>query len=552
MSLGDPFTAAGPATEGQPDRPPLLEPVLVDRALAALAAFQPTPWVCALSPMGLTVPLPESVPVPPERVLTGHASAIELVVDEDMPRVIEGWETCLATGSAVVSAHYANEPQREITLHVFDARSRFDVYLCVVTGLPGDAGTRDRPRAMGPRVAYLRKNERAVVLGVDAAFTRLLGWAEADLVGRRALELVHPDDQVRGIANWMGMLQTPNEQVRVRLRHQHADGRWIWFEVTNINRLADPRFGDVLGEMIEIADEMAAEEALRAHTRLLQRLTESLPMGVAQLDRNRQIVYRNERLDEILGATSARLDEQLAGLGDQSRDETLAAVEAALRDDADLDREVELRSGQRCALTVRPLADDEGVVTGAVLTVTDITESVRLRDQLERRATYDELTGLCNRSAVLAELEARLSGQRHVGAGVAVVFVDLDRFKAVNDALGHAAGDRLLVATSRRLQGAVRDGDMVGRIGGDEFLVVASRVGSSAEALRVAGRLAGALRAPADDAGAPTATASIGVAWTDEPLAPDALVAAADAAMYVAKAAHDGRPVLGDVVGAPA
>jgi diguanylate cyclase (GGDEF)-like protein/PAS domain S-box-containing protein len=500
--------------------------------------------------MGLCVPVPEAVPVPADRILLDHHSALELVVDEDMPRVIEGWETCLESGSAVVTARSASDPRCTITMHVLDARARFGVYLCVVTGLPGDTGDQAPPRAMGPRVAHIRKNERAVMLGIDGALTRLLGWTEQELVGRRALELVHPDDQVRGIANWMGMLQTPDEQVRVRLRHQHADGRWIWFEVTNTNRLDDPRFGDVVGEMIEIADEMAAEEALRAHTRLLQRLTESLPMGVAQLDRDRVIVYRNERLDEILGARAARLDEQLAGLDERSRVEALAAVETALRDDADLDLEVEVRSGQRCALTVRPLDDDAGTVTGAVLTVTDITESVRLRDQLERRATYDELTGLSNRATVLAELQARLAERRNPRAGVAVVFVDLDRFKAVNDELGHAAGDRLLVATARRLQHAVRDGDLVGRIGGDEFLVIASGVCSSAEALRVGDRVAAALLPAGDEAaGELSATASIGVAFTCEQLAPDALVAAADAAMYVAKAVRDGRPVLGDIGG---
>jgi diguanylate cyclase (GGDEF)-like protein/PAS domain S-box-containing protein len=529
-----------------------IEPAHVDRVLAALVELEPSPYVYALSPVGLVVPLPEQVPVTPEQVLTEHHSALDLITPNDMNAVLVAWETCLSRGSGVATAHSAADPTREITLHFLDARARFGVFLGLVTGLQGRSRLTARPRAaMGPRVVYLRKDPRAVVLGVDEAFTLLLGWTADELVGRRALEIVHPEDQTRAIANWMGMLQTPDDRVRVRLRHQHRDGHWVWFEVTNYHRLADPRHGDILGEMIEIAEEMGAEEALRARTRLLQRLTETLPMGVAQIDLSRQIVYRNLRLDTILGASADRLDEQLAALADTSRSDALAAVDRALTGNVDVDLEVELAtSHDRCAVLVRPLRDDDGTVTGAVLTVNDITESVRLRDQLERRATYDELTGSRNRAAVLGELEARLTGW-HRGGGIAVVFVDLDHFKAVNDGHGHAAGDRLLIETCNRLLGAVRGGDVVGRIGGDEFLVVASDVPGPAQAMEVAERLSRALHAEHDGVGLGT-TASVGVAWTDQAVAADALVAAADAAMYAAKGVHDGQPVLGGLEAATA
>src|SRR5664279_3378652 len=146
-------------------------------------------------------------------------------------------------------------------------------------------------------VSYVLENRHAMTIVLPEAFTRLLAWTGPQLVGRRALVFVHPDDQIRAIANWVAMLQSPDDQVRVRLRHRHADGTWLWFEVINLHRLADPQHGDVLGEMVEITDEMAAQEALRTRTLLLQRLTESLPMGVAQLDLARRIVYRNECLD---------------------------------------------------------------------------------------------------------------------------------------------------------------------------------------------------------------------------------------------------------------
>ena len=330
------------------------------------------------------------------------------------------------------------------------------------------------------------------------------------------------------------MLQAPDEPVRVRLRHKHADGSWLWFEVTNIHRLGDPQHGDILGEMLEIADEMVAEEALRTRNQLLRRLTETLPLGVAQLDPERRITLRNERLDTMLGASADRLDEQLAGLGDDGRADVLRAVERALADGVDLDVEADMAtSGLRCAFSVRPLQDNEGSVTGAVLTVTDITditditESVRLHDQLERRATFDGLTGCHNRGAV---------------------FVDLDRFKDVNDRRGHAAGDRVLTVTTERLLATVRSDDDVGRLGGDEFLVVSSAMASPAEAMSLARRVVEALAAPVQIGGESlVTTASVGVAWTNRSIDPDELVAAADVAMYAAKKAHDGRPVLANV-----
>jgi diguanylate cyclase len=129
------------------------------------------------------------------------------------------------------------------------------------------------------------------------------------------------------------------------------------------------------------------------------------------------------------------------------------------------------------------------------------------------------------------------------GSAVAVVFVDLDGFKSVNDRFGHAVGDRLLVATADRLLGAVRTGDVVGRIGGDEFLVVASPVSSRAEARVIAERVARSLRIPIQvDRDELSTTPSIGVAWTDQPIEADALVAAADTATYAAKNTHDGQP----------
>jgi diguanylate cyclase (GGDEF)-like protein len=132
---------------------------------------------------------------------------------------------------------------------------------------------------------------------------------------------------------------------------------------------------------------------------------------------------------------------------------------------------------------------------------------------------------------------ALAQSERRPGAGVAVIFMDLDRFKEVNDSLGHQAGDELLIAVSRRLNQAVRPSDTVARFGGDEFVVLVGDVTSIADAAQLADRLSTVLTEPFELASHRVgATASIGVAMTSDAAAsPENLIRQADAAMYRAK-----------------
>jgi diguanylate cyclase (GGDEF)-like protein len=172
-----------------------------------------------------------------------------------------------------------------------------------------------------------------------------------------------------------------------------------------------------------------------------------------------------------------------------------------------------------------------------------------MRAELERRATYDPLTGIRNRASIMSVLEETVRGAESLG-GVAVLFVDLDGFKAVNDRLGHAVGDQLLAVTAQRIQSAVRAEDVVGRIGGDEFLVVCPGIPAAEAAVQLAERVARRAREPALLTGRSLALqASVGVAWTDDGMGDaDDLVALADAAMYESKMRRAGTPVLSDGV----
>jgi diguanylate cyclase (GGDEF)-like protein/PAS domain S-box-containing protein len=170
-------------------------------------------------------------------------------------------------------------------------------------------------------------------------------------------------------------------------------------------------------------------------------------------------------------------------------------------------------------------------------TTRDVTERKQAELQLAERALRDPLTGLANRAALLQRLREALDRSERLPTTVALLFCDLNRFKQVNDELGHAAGDRLLVTVAERLRDAVRGADLVARLGGDEFVVICQDVHGPDEALAVAARIVEAMRAPLTLADRQvTPSASIGVALAaghDDRV--EALLARADQAMYQAK-----------------
>ena len=201
---------------------------------------------------------------------------------------------------------------------------------------------------------------------------------------------------------------------------------------------------------------------------------------------------------------------------------------------------------------VSPVLDDEGRVTEFLGIARDITERKATEEQMQRLAHYDPLTALPNRTLFYQILDHELTGARREGQQVALMFVDLDEFKPVNDRHGHAVGDLLLRQVAQRLSGAIRDSDVAARIAGDEFVVMLPRFHSveesRAHAAVIGEKVRAALAAPFDCDGVEVfISCSIGIALfpldaADGP----ALSRAADAAMYVAKNAGRNQVVVFD------
>lgn len=187
----------------------------------------------------------------------------------------------------------------------------------------------------------------------------------------------------------------------------------------------------------------------------------------------------------------------------------------------------------------------EPLIGGLVLNTRDVTEQSVIKEQYMHQAFHDPLTDMANRSLFLYQVGHALARAQRQSQPVTVLFIDLDNFKTVNDSLGHAAGDRLLVEASRRLATCVRGSDLIARLGGDEFAMLLEETESVGEALQVAERVAGAFSRPFVLGGKEVfVTSSIGIARSEHGENSDDLVRNADLAMYVAKQRGKGQHVL--------
>ncbi len=320
----------------------------------------------------------------------------------------------------------------------------------------------------------------------------------------------------------------------------------------NLARLG-PAIERELGEVSVRRARQDAERLLRESAAQLRRVLESSPDVIVRIDRDLCITLASPAVEQIAGTPSAEvIGERIAALGypPEHADRIERHARRVLSSDeiAVIEHEVPTFSGSRWFETrLVPEHDDDGRCTHVLLTSRDITHRKGVERELTRRALQDPLTELPNRLLLedrLGHAVARLQRDESI---VAVLFVDLDRFKEINDVYGRDAGDEVLLHVARRLLGAVRPADTVARLGGDEFVILLEDAGDDAEVLAVAERVAQAVTPPILVDGADLSiTASVGIASTRVGVDPDLLLRNADVAMYRAKQSGRGRCAVFD------
>ena len=363
--------------------------------------------------------------------------------------------------------------------------------------------------------------------------------------------LVHPDDLARVGTSLQVAIDADASEWEEEYRFLRHDGGFA--QVVDrgyLLRDAAGRATRMVGGMLDMTEKRRSDADLL----LLRRAIEVTRNGIVISDARQPdcpVVYVNPAFERITGYSAEDIlgrNCRLLQLDD--RDQVgIESIRQALREQRET--RVVLRNYRKDGtafhneLQLAPVRDAGGVLTHYVGVQSDVTDRQHYEQQLAYRATHDELTGLPNRQLLLDRLQQMvLVAERH-GRAFAVLFIDLDDFKLVNDSLGHSAGDEVLREVARRLRDVVSATDTVGRFGGDEFVVVLGEAADDEALQPVIARITAALTQPVDIAGVLyTLTPSIGYCWYPQAARDaEALLMRADVAMYQAKQQGRNRAV---------
>jgi diguanylate cyclase (GGDEF)-like protein/PAS domain S-box-containing protein len=378
---------------------------------------------------------------------------------------------------------------------------------------------------------------------VNRATEEITGYSAAELVGLDFISIIDPAfrDLVRGraLARQRGEHVPPRYEARI----VRKDGTKAWLDLT-AGLIDFEGLPAALGTAFDITERKRAEEALQKSEERFRALIENASDALALLDPNGTVLWAGPSTRRVLGYE----DHELVGRNgfelihpdDQPHLRHLFAelLRAPRGDTRTFEYRARSKDGQWHWLeaTASNLVD-EPFIGGIVANYRDVSERKRTEEEIRYQALHDVLTGLPNRSLFQDRLELALAHARRSGKPLAVMFVDLDLFKLINDNLGHTVGDRMLQEVSARLRQCLRASDTVARVGGDEFTVVLEDLEAGESAPSVAEKILDELDKPFDiDGHRLHVTASIGVSlYPGDGDDADTLTRNADKAMYRAK-----------------
>jgi diguanylate cyclase (GGDEF)-like protein/PAS domain S-box-containing protein len=439
------------------------------------------------------------------------------------------------------------------------------------------------------RSLVLNASDIVAVVDADAtlqyaspAAERLLGWAIDSRIGTSALELIHPEELELAAESMVETVASPGVKVPLEVRLAHADGTWIPVEVVANNRLDDPAVAGIVMTIRDIRERKRMEALLTGNAQVLEMVARREPLAetldaLATLIENYVVGAKcaivlledDRRTLRTASAPSLGVDIRAAIEGSTVHTGEEASADVVTDPGWDSFRSLVQTHGLVPAWSVQITTSSDDDSLGAVIILAEpggrVTADERRLLELSGRlaaiavkaaataaemaykATRDVLTGLANRSAFVEYLEKALSRVERRPWLVALLFLDLDGLKPVNDRFGHDAGDELLRVVADRLGDALRPSDTVARFGGDEFAVLCEDLAGEEDACALAARIGSVISEPVLIRGNEIkVTASIGVAIARGPgTDPNALLRTADQAMYRAKQQGKGIFQLG-------
>ncbi len=370
----------------------------------------------------------------------------------------------------------------------------------------------------------------------------MLGYQEAlnPLTMSQHLSLIHPDDKEPYQQAWQKLLQNPERTFDHSYRMQHKNGQWLWFR--DIGKATEVSATGLVERVIGTFSNMTETRANQEKARLFGEAFQQTRDWVVILDASQKVLAANQSFADVFGS----VDDYLA----KPRTHHLGINLQRRRFYTQLLRNLAVNQhwqGEELVLTPdgkeRPTLinisaiGDEQKVEFYVLVFTDITAQKVAEEELRYLASYDSLTGLPNRTLLMDRIQHGIDQAKRAKKSLALCFIDLDKFKQINDSLGHDVGDQLLQEVARRLRITLRETDTIARLGGDEFVVLLESYKNQDNISHVARKILQSVGEPMQ-LGPHTVSVSpsVGIAvYPDDAQDATALLKHADVAMYHAK-----------------
>lgn len=387
-------------------------------------------------------------------------------------------------------------------------------------------------------------DENGIVLMANEAFCRFIGKNADQIVGRSYLEMYAEEYQEMNDGVLQERIKAGSVEPHLEREITLWDGRFVYLEASNAVLETEGERRLILSSFRDCTEKRKQQSALERY-RLLAEHANDIMLFIRP---NGSIMEANDAAARAYGYSRDELEKmRVSEIRVSITDDTVTRPDSDGTDSPYVFESVHRRQdGSTFPVEVsvqRTAVGDESIFLNVIR---DTTERTALSEELAHQAFHDSLTGLPNRALFLDRLAHALLSAPRRGGGVAVLFVDLDRFKIVNDSLGHQAGDQLLVSVAGRLKACIRGSDTAARFGGDEFTVLLEGVGDTGEAILTAERIVRRLQAPFElDGHEVFVSASVGVAYSvssDE--SADDLLREADAAMYQAKSTGKAKYAL--------